>query len=391
MTSITGEKLTESQVTAALLEAVESGGYDVAALHRRRAVGRAAALRALRRARRLDDDRAQPRASCARYRPRALRSRTSSTRRSASRQRLGAPVLKRVAPGSYQALRQKRVAEGAPESQVKIPQLSTDMEFGDRRSTCSRRSSLDGERPIERRRRPRSSRRFAGVPLFVATSSARQRARLARFATTRRYQQGSTIVRQGDTSMSLYVVLSGAVRVDRESEGGGGASRSRELGRGRLLRRDGPDRGPAARRDGGRARSRRPARCSPSGTSRTSCATIPRSRSRCCAASAPACARSRRASQARRRRERACCHSSVSSRATAAPPACRRRRGRRRRRSAATTRPDRARRGPPTRPGRDWRWRPSASAGRSPRRRRPRRAAPASPLGARRPTRRSPG
>ena len=29
MTSITGEKLTESQVTGALLEAVESGGYDV--------------------------------------------------------------------------------------------------------------------------------------------------------------------------------------------------------------------------------------------------------------------------------------------------------------------------------------------------------------------------
>ena len=39
-------------------------------------------------------------------------------------------MLKRVAAGSYQALRQKRVAEGAPEAQVKIPQLSTDMEFG---------------------------------------------------------------------------------------------------------------------------------------------------------------------------------------------------------------------------------------------------------------------
>ena len=57
--------------------------------------------------------------------------------------RLGAPVLRRVAPGSYQALRQKRVAEGAPESQVKIPQLSTDMEFG-AALECSRRCSLDG-------------------------------------------------------------------------------------------------------------------------------------------------------------------------------------------------------------------------------------------------------
>jgi hypothetical protein len=33
-------------------------------------------------------------------------------------------------PGSYQLLRQKRVAEGAPEAQVKIPQLSPNMEFG---------------------------------------------------------------------------------------------------------------------------------------------------------------------------------------------------------------------------------------------------------------------
>ena len=59
-----------------------------------------------------------------------------------------------------------------------------------------------------------------GVTLFSHLSQ-RQRARLARFATTRSYKQGSTIVRQGDTSMSLYVILTGAVRVSRESEGGG--------------------------------------------------------------------------------------------------------------------------------------------------------------------------
>jgi hypothetical protein len=46
-------------------------------------------------------------------------------------QRLGPPVLRRVAPGSYQLLRQKRVAEGAPEAQVKLPQLSPNMEFGE--------------------------------------------------------------------------------------------------------------------------------------------------------------------------------------------------------------------------------------------------------------------
>ena len=44
------------------------------------------------------------------------------------------------------------------------------------------------------------------VPLF-SRLSGRQRARLARFATTRDYKPGATIVRQGDTSMSLYVVL----------------------------------------------------------------------------------------------------------------------------------------------------------------------------------------
>jgi CRP/FNR family cyclic AMP-dependent transcriptional regulator len=62
--------------------------------------------------------------------------------------------------------------------------------------------------------------------------NGRQRARLARFATTRDYKEGSTIVRQGDTSMSLYVVLSGSVRVNRESEGGGGAVQVDQLGPG---------------------------------------------------------------------------------------------------------------------------------------------------------------
>ena len=46
-------------------------------------------------------------------------------------QRLGAPVLKRVAPGTYEELRRRRVAEGASDAQVKIPQLSTNMRFGE--------------------------------------------------------------------------------------------------------------------------------------------------------------------------------------------------------------------------------------------------------------------
>ena len=46
-------------------------------------------------------------------------------------QRLGAPIVRRVAAGSYEALRQRRVSEGAPEAQVKIPHLSTNMRFGE--------------------------------------------------------------------------------------------------------------------------------------------------------------------------------------------------------------------------------------------------------------------
>ncbi|HUQ22363.1 MAG TPA: cyclic nucleotide-binding domain-containing protein [Gaiellaceae bacterium] len=71
-----------------------------------------------------------------------------------------------------------------------------------------------------------------GRVMLFAHLTPRQRARLARFATTRDYKEGSTIVRQGDTSMSLYVVLSGSVRVNRESEGGGGAVEVEQLARG---------------------------------------------------------------------------------------------------------------------------------------------------------------
>jgi CRP/FNR family cyclic AMP-dependent transcriptional regulator len=59
----------------------------------------------------------------------------------------------------------------------------------------------------------------ATVTLF-ARLKPRQRERLARLATRRHYQAGDVIVRQGATSMSLYVVLTGAVRVQREAEDG---------------------------------------------------------------------------------------------------------------------------------------------------------------------------
>lgn len=60
---------------------------------------------------------------------------------------------------------------------------------------------------------------FAAVPLFKRLS-ARQRARLARRATTRTYQPDDVIIREGDTGMAMYVILSGAARVTRGGDGG---------------------------------------------------------------------------------------------------------------------------------------------------------------------------
>lgn len=60
---------------------------------------------------------------------------------------------------------------------------------------------------------------FARVSL-LAHLNPRQRARLAQLATTRSYDTDSIIVRQGDTSMALYVVLTGQARIERESEAG---------------------------------------------------------------------------------------------------------------------------------------------------------------------------
>ena len=65
----------------------------------------------------------------------------------------------------------------------------------------------------------RVARAYASVPLFSRLSD-RQRQALAEKSTTRSYGAGRTVVRQGDTSMALYVVLSGAVSIEREDESG---------------------------------------------------------------------------------------------------------------------------------------------------------------------------
>jgi CRP-like cAMP-binding protein len=53
-----------------------------------------------------------------------------------------------------------------------------------------------------------------GTSDLFSRLSPRDRDRLARRATIRRYPAGSIIVREGDTSMTLYVVLAGRVGVE---------------------------------------------------------------------------------------------------------------------------------------------------------------------------------
>ena len=129
ISSITGEKLTESQVTAALVEVVDT--HDFAIEHITACVEWGEPPRYAFYAE-LGESMTPGR--CWRFLPamdRALCAQNEEYEAKRASQRLGHPVLKRVPPGSYQALRQRRVAEGAPEAQVKIPHLSTNMTFGE--------------------------------------------------------------------------------------------------------------------------------------------------------------------------------------------------------------------------------------------------------------------
>ena len=62
---------------------------------------------------------------------------------------------------------------------------------------------------------------LGAIPMFRHLGT-RQRARLAQHFCRRTYGAGDVVVRQGDTSMSFYVVLSGRVRIVRHSAGDAG-------------------------------------------------------------------------------------------------------------------------------------------------------------------------
>jgi hypothetical protein len=129
ISSITGEKLTESQVTGALIEVVDANGFDVR--HFTAAVEWGEPPRYALYAELGESMTTERMHELALKIDSALSARNEEYQAKRDSQRLGAPVLKRVAAGTYEALRQKRVAEGAPEAQVKLPQLSTSMTFGE--------------------------------------------------------------------------------------------------------------------------------------------------------------------------------------------------------------------------------------------------------------------
>ncbi|HMC80296.1 MAG TPA: GH3 auxin-responsive promoter family protein, partial [Acidimicrobiia bacterium] len=132
ISSITGEKLTEAQVTAALLDVVERDGYDLAHVTACVEWGEPPGYALY-----CEPARPWTEERCRRFLgavDRALSVRNIEYEAKRTSRRLAMPVLKLVAPGSFTALRQQRVADGAPEAQVKIPHLSTNMRFGEQLS-----------------------------------------------------------------------------------------------------------------------------------------------------------------------------------------------------------------------------------------------------------------
>jgi hypothetical protein len=130
MTSLTGEKLAEQQVTAAVMSTVEGIGQEDLVRHFSAVpqfgetpryaffleLGHAASDEQLQQlAARLDH---------------ALCEANVEYETKRESLRLGSPLLKIVAPGTFDTYRQERVSSGAPEAQVKIPHLTPDREFG---------------------------------------------------------------------------------------------------------------------------------------------------------------------------------------------------------------------------------------------------------------------
>jgi hypothetical protein len=145
VSSITGEKLTESQVTAALVEVTGRHGFDVK--HFTACAEWSQPPYYAMYCELAEDWTEQRRRQFVVEMDRALCRRNLEYEAKRGSRRLGLPVLKRVAEGAYRELKQRRVSEGAPEAQVKMPHLSTNMKFGDQLSVIDEYRVRDAEVP----------------------------------------------------------------------------------------------------------------------------------------------------------------------------------------------------------------------------------------------------
>jgi hypothetical protein len=130
MTSLTGEKLAEQQVTAAMMTATEATGLEHTIRHftavpRFGNPSRYAFFLEL--TEDLPDERLQ---AFADRLDRAISEENVEYEAKRESLRLDPPLLRIVAPGTYDAYRQERVLAGAPEAQVKVPHLTPEHEFG---------------------------------------------------------------------------------------------------------------------------------------------------------------------------------------------------------------------------------------------------------------------
>src|SRR5262249_9806497 len=127
--SITGEKLTEEQVRVALLYAVRQLGlkqvkHFTAAVQLGHPPSYACFVE-------LEGELPEPvLGEFVRVFDQSLRSQNSEYEDKRETRRLGAPKLTLLPAGTFTRLRQERVSAGAPEAQVKIPLLTSRIEFG---------------------------------------------------------------------------------------------------------------------------------------------------------------------------------------------------------------------------------------------------------------------
>lgn len=128
ISSITGEKLAESQVTVALMRALERTGAEVAHFTACVEWGEPPRYQFfVEPAGRLSDEQ---KSAFLEQLERALCEENVEYEAKRDSQRLGFPALKIVAPGTYDRYKARRAAQGAAEAQIKIPNLSPDLKFG---------------------------------------------------------------------------------------------------------------------------------------------------------------------------------------------------------------------------------------------------------------------